>query len=109
MYEFNHYFILFYFSFCSRNKKVCKGQPCLAITTSTSTTTITTTTTTSKPILDQNINKTIEQLCSDGWSAWINVNTLNSKGPTKYEYIPTFEDLKSIEYNSVEDLKGNVR
>lgn len=101
--------LLFNFSFCSRNKKVCKGQPCLAITTSTSTTTITTTTTTSKPILDENINKTIDQTCSNGWSVWINVNTLNSKSLTKFEYMPTFEDLKSIEYNNVKNLKGKVR
>ncbi|VVC41699.1 Hypothetical protein CINCED_3A025143 [Cinara cedri] len=88
--------------FCSRNKKVCKGQPC--DTTSTSTTTTTTTTTTSKPILDQSKNKT----CSNGWSAWIHVNRLHSKRHNKFEYLPTFEDLKSIEYNSMEGLNNTV-
>jgi hypothetical protein len=77
--------------------------------TTTTTTSTTTTTTTSKPISDQNINKTIEVLCTDGWSAWIKVNQLKSKSLTKFEYMPTFEDLISIEHDGKVGLKNNVR
>lgn len=78
-------------------------------TTTTTTTSTTTTTTTSIPILDQNYNKTVKQSCTDGWSAWINVNKLSSKGSNRFEYLPTFEDLNSTEMNSVNGLDINVR
>lgn len=101
--------------FCSRNKKICKGQPCStpAIITTPTTTfndiTTTTTTTTSKPISDQHINKTIVRLsCTDGWSSWIKVNQLKSKSLTKFEYMPTFKELVSIQLDIIEDLKNNT-
>lgn len=97
---------IFYYSFCSRNKKVCKGQPCYTTTKTVFTTIITTTT--SNPISDQNNNKTIEKSCLNGWSSWININRINSKGLTKYEYMPTFNDLKSIEYNNEKGVKNKV-
>lgn len=99
------------FSFCSRNKKVCKGQPCETMSTSTTTvepTTVVTTTTTSKPILDQSKNITIKQ-CLDGWSTWIHVNRLHSKNHNKFEYLPTFEDLKSVEYKDIKWSNNTVR
>lgn len=72
---------------------MCKGQPCH---------------TTSNPILDQSNNITIEQTCSTGWSVWINVNQLKNEEFTKFEYMPSFEDLKSVKYNDIKGLKSEV-
>lgn len=100
---------IIYYSFCSRNKKVCKGQPCYTTTTTTTIISTISTSTTSNPISDQNINKTIEKLCLNGWSAWIHINQLNSsKVLSKYEYMPTFYDLKSKEYNNLKEVKNKV-
>lgn len=99
-------------SFCSRNKKICKGQPCDTTSTSTTTTTTTatpavTTTTTSKPILDQSKSKFVQN-CTVGWSAWIHVNRLHGKSHDKFEYLPTFEDLKSVDYNTIKGSSNNT-
>lgn len=72
---------------------MCKGQPCQ---------------TTANPILDQTKNNTIDNICVTGWSSWINVNQLNIKEPMKYEYMPTFEDLKSTKYNEINGLENEV-
>lgn len=104
---------LFRFSFCSRNKQVCKGQPCTTTTTAaavtTTTVTWTTTTTTGVPISDQTTEHPAGRPCSDGWSAWIAVKRLTGKGSKKSEYIPTFGDLESKGRGDVHGLENNVR
>lgn len=37
------------------------------------------------------------------------MNRLNNKGLKKYEYMPTFDDLIAVEYNSVKGLKNTVK
>uniref|UniRef100_A0A481MQJ2 Hemolectin n=1 Tax=Nipponaphis monzeni TaxID=196483 RepID=A0A481MQJ2_9HEMI len=87
--------------FCSRNRKVCKGQPCP--TTITTTTVTTSTTTTIRPVSEKTNNKTIKYSCSDGWSAWINVN--QPKNEIKFDFLPTFEDINSKKNNDVNSLE----
>ena len=60
------YFNPFHSSYCSKNQKICQGQPCVDRTTMTLTTTPTTPTTTPESMAIS--------ACVSGWSGWINAN-----------------------------------
>lgn len=56
-----------YSCYCSRGKQICKGQPCTSLATEAPLVKMTT------------LQQTEEVLCVDGWSEWINQDTVFDK------------------------------
>lgn len=89
-------------SFCFKNKKICKGQPCDQTVIShnkidviyTTTTTDIPYTTTAKISSTTQIN---ENKCISGWSKWIKKSYNNSE--VGVQPLPSIDELKNLELN----------